>query len=202
MNRVASTAKNPTEPSLSVSCCIHWDNGLLCLKKKQNTFTWSLTSLTTVKQKAFNKKPVDLNWEFLVCQRWRDFLVTWSSKCNLLIFCRLGKQGFIYTILHLRLSYTKLRIIFLPSFSQQYSNKAFKSLLPYAIIYSWAKRMQVLLLQFTLCYSKPSLWVQITYECETTEQVLDCHFGKKCSTRSAVTQDYLQSLRATYSFSL
>lgn len=151
-------------------------------KSNENIFTWSLTSLTTLKQKAFNKKPLDLNWVFLVCQRWKDFLVTCSRKCNLLIFCRLGKQGFIYIILHLHLSYTKLRIIFLSFFSQQYSNKAFKSLLPCVIVYSWAKCMQILLLQFAICYSKTSLRVQITYKCETTEQVLDCHSGKKCST--------------------
>lgn len=119
-------------------------------KGKWNTFTWSFTSLTTMKQKAFSKKPLDSSWEFIICQRWKELLATWSSKCNLVILCRIGKQGFIYTILHLHLSYTKLRIIFLSSFSQQYSNKAFNSLLPYVIIYSWAKCMQVLL--FQICY--------------------------------------------------
>lgn len=74
-------------------------------------------------------------------------LVTSSSKCNLLILCSIGKLGFIYIILHLHLSYTKFRITFLYSFSQQYSNKAFNSLLPYVIIYSWVQWMQVLPLQ-------------------------------------------------------
>lgn len=158
-------------------CQIRWDNSLVFFasrKGKWNTLTWSFTSLNTVKQKPFSKKPLDLNWEFIVCQRWKELLVTWSSKCNLLILCSIGKLGFIYIILHLHLSYTKFRIIFLYSFSQQYSNKAFNSLLPYVIIYSWVKWMQVLLFQIcclllqTLTASANYIW---TWNCRISARL-------------------------------
>lgn len=59
MNKVASTAEKNTEPSLSVSCSIHWDNGCLCLKKKQKkhfhliTYTYILNYSET---KSFQQK--------------------------------------------------------------------------------------------------------------------------------------------------
>lgn len=86
-------------------------------KAKAKLSSDHLHYLTAVKQKAFKKKSLKLNWEFLVFQRWKSFLVTWRSKCNSLTFYRLGKQGFIYIIFCFHLSYTKIRTIF-PSFFQ------------------------------------------------------------------------------------
>lgn len=50
------------EASLSLSCCIHWDNGLLCFKKKQNKQLDLITHILNYSEtKSFQQNPIDLN---------------------------------------------------------------------------------------------------------------------------------------------